>query len=533
MLHKALSFSKLPYLIMVLFFLLLSWIASGWLDIDILRSKSLDEYVFHRVILNIHEGFLNFDLRQIFSIYFYLYGFSYFFLNYLLVLPFLDLETNLIVFLPRIISTFSMFMTWLFLHKLIVLKNADIWITYLILVLFMFMPGVWLNATWFHPDFLMTWTMMISIYFLFISKFSFNHYFLLSIVAWSFAISIKFQAVMLAPLYGWFFLDRVSNSNSKTEIMRQLIVTTSIVLLIYLILNPYLLHPEGIMAWIDSAIFEFKKNSVDDIAILDKLESAFLSFFISKIIFVCICSISIYLIFRDIISKSFTFEGGISFCYLVNLSLLIYFSNKLWPHYYLPLGIYALIILGIELPKLRSFVKNKYIYSSVLIILAISQIYSNGNDLLMHFEKRMQNEVVKYDELNNTFFLSEEKELEKLLSLQKLLEKNIAQDSQIISSAYINVPMKRLGLKQQNNTLIYEKLNIIHAKKLRQSKSNINFIISYIDEDFVSFQNKGDKIYASFSDKEFDLNIKKYFIFKEILFQNDIVILTLEKRNII
>ena len=53
MLHKALSFSKLPHLIMVLFFLLLSWIASGWLDIDILRSKSLDEYVFHRVILNI------------------------------------------------------------------------------------------------------------------------------------------------------------------------------------------------------------------------------------------------------------------------------------------------------------------------------------------------------------------------------------------------------------------------------------------------------------------------------------------------
>ena len=106
MLHKVLAFSKLPYLIMILFFLLLLWIASGWLDIDILRSKSLDEYVFHRVILNIHEGFLNFDLRQIFSIYFYLYGFSYFFLNYLLVLPFLDLETNLMVFLPRMISTF-------------------------------------------------------------------------------------------------------------------------------------------------------------------------------------------------------------------------------------------------------------------------------------------------------------------------------------------------------------------------------------------------------------------------------------------
>jgi hypothetical protein len=532
MLHKALSFSKVPYLIMILFFLLLSWIASGWLDIDILRSKSLDEYVFHRVILNIHEGFLNFDLRQIFSIYFYLYGFSYFFLNYLLVLPFLDLETSLTVFLPRMISTFSMFMTWLFLHKLIVLKNTDIWITYLILVLYIFMPGVWLNATWFHPDFLMTWIMMIAIYLLFISKFSFNNYFLLSIFFWSIAISIKFQAVMLAPLYVWSFLYKVSISNSKIEILRQLIITTSIVLFTYLILNPYLLHPDGISAWIDSAMFELKKNSVD-IHILDKLENTFLSFFISKIIFTCICFISIYVIFRDIIAKNFTYEGGISFCYLANLSILIFFSNKLWSHYYLPLGIFALIILGIQLPRLKSLVNNKYIYISVLILLASSQIYSNGNDLLMHFEKRLQNEVVKYDDLNNTIFLSEDAELDKLLSLQKLLKKNITQDSQIISSAYINVPMKRLGLKQQNNTLIYEKLNIIHLKKLRKSKSNINFIISYIDKDIVSIQNKDDKIYASFIDREFDLNIKKYFIFKEILFQNDIVILTLEKRKIV
>ena len=81
--------------------------------------------------------------------------------------------------------------------------------------------------------------------------------------------------------------------------------------------------------------------------------------------------------------------------------------------------------------------KNKYIYCSVLIILAISQIYSNGNDLLMHIEKRMQNETIKYDELNNAIYISEEKELEKLYSLQQLLEKKITQDSQIISSAYI------------------------------------------------------------------------------------------------
>lgn len=513
--------------------MLLSWIASGWLDIDILKSKSLDEYVFHRVILNIHEGFLNFDLRQIFSIYFYAYGFPFFFLNYLFVLPFFDQETSLMVFLPRIISTLSMFMTWVFLHKLIVLKKTDIWTTYLIMTLYMFMPGVWLNATWFHPDFLMTWMMMISIYFLFISKFIFNSYFLLSILFWSFAISIKFQAAMLAPLYGWLFLDRVFNKNSKIEILRQLIVMISIILLTYIILNPYLLHPDGIMAWIDSAMFEFKKNSGFDIAIFDKLERTFILFFISKIIFICVCLISIYSILKDIMNKSFTFEGGISFCYLVNLIILISFSNQLWSHYYLPLGIFALIILGIQLPRFKSFVNNKYIYISVLIFLTGSQIYSKGNDLLMHIEKRMQNETIKYDELNNAIYISEEKELEKLYSLQQLLEKKITQDSQIISSAYINVPMKRLGLKQQNNTLIYKKLNIAYAKKLRQSPGNINFIISYADEDIVSIQNIDNKIFASFKDKEFDLNIKKYFIFKEILFQNEIVILILEKRNII
>jgi len=534
MFFKSLSANHLPYLLMICFFFFISWIAFGWSDIDILKSKSLDEYVFHTILLNINESFHDNNLRQLFSFFFYLYGFPFFFLNYLIAFPFIDSGSNLSVFLPRIISAISMFMTWHFLHKLLSLNKTALSIKYLILFLYILMPGIWLNATWFHPDFLMTWMMMVSIYFLFISKFNFDNHFLLAVLFWSLAISIKFQALMLAPIFGWFFLHNIFTAIPKLEIIKQFLKMVSIIFICYLFLNPYLIHPDGMMAWVDSFIFEFGQKSTINFNYLNKLQNTFLLFYTSKLIFIFVLILSIYLVLRDIFRLSFTFEGSISFCYLTNLNLLVLFSNKLWHHYYLPLSLFLLILLGLQLKQVCNFINtSKLKYYLILFLLLISQIFANGNQLLLHVKARISDDIVKYDNTNSSYLISKDKELENLILLQNILGTEIQKNSKIISSAYINLPLKRMGLSQSNNLLIYGDINNTHFKELEKSSSNTNFIIVYVDSELLTIANEDNNFKISFKDKAFESNIKKYFIFKNIFYHKNLVILQLERKAII
>ena len=152
--------------------------------------------------------------------------------------PFLDSGSKFAVFLPMMVSLISMLMTWVYLHKILSLRGTLNSVKYLVLFLYVLMPGVWLNATWFHPDFLMTWMMGVSIYYLFQSNFNFNKYYTIALIFWFVAISIKFQALMLAPIFGWLFLNQISRKLHNFEIMRQLVLSIIIVSVGYIVLNP-------------------------------------------------------------------------------------------------------------------------------------------------------------------------------------------------------------------------------------------------------------------------------------------------------
>jgi hypothetical protein len=431
-----------------------------------------------------------------------------------------------------------MFMTWYFLHKLLSLNKTELSIKYLILFLYILMPGIWLNAAEFNPNFLMTWMMMVSIYFLFISKFNFNNHFLFAVLFWSFAISIKFQALMMAPIFGWFFLHNLSTAIPKLEIIKQFLIMIAIILICYLFLNPYLIHPDGMMAWVDAFTFEFGEKSTTNFNYLNKLQDTFLLFYTSKLIFIFILILSIYLVLRDIFRLSFTFEGSISFCYLTNLILLILFSNNLWHHYYLPLSLFLLILLGLQLKPVCNFIKtSKPIYYLILFLLLISQIFAHRDQLLQHVVARISNDVVIYDNINNSYLISKDKELENLVLLQNILETEIQKNSKIISSAYVNLPLKRMGLSQSLKLLVYNDINNTHFKELEESLSNTNFIIidevRYGDSELLTITGGGKDLEISFKNKAFDSNIKKYFIFKNISYHNNLVILQLERKSIL
>lgn len=527
---KKIFIYNLPYLLMLSFFGFLSWMALDWVDIDLLKSKSLDEYVFHNVLLNMDEGFKNFDLRQLFSFYFYLYGFPFFLLNYLVTFPFLESGSKAAIFLPRMVSVISMLMTWVYLNKILSLRNFSKNIKYLVLLLYILMPGVWLNATWFHPDFLMTWMMAVSIYFLLQSNFNFNKHYYISLIFWSVAISIKFQALMLGPIFCWFFLNHIFSKLSYFELIRRLIISSIIVSVSYFLLNPYLIHPDGMSAWIDTFLSEFLKSSSTDIDFLSKLQNTFLLYYSSILLLSLTLIISIYFVVRDIFNLKFTFDGGISFSYLFNLYLLLMLSEKYWHHYYLPLILFLLLLISSQLNFFFKFFKIKKLGQFIILLLILStQFFSFKDRLLIEVNSRINNDLLKDNPNGTQTIISKEKELEKLERLTKIIERTVEPNSKIISSAYINLPLQRLGIKQSNNVLIYGELSNNHLIELKDSISNVNFIIVNRASGLVNTNNRDSLETSLFSNTIFESKLRKYFNVEILAYHDDLTIFKLEK----
>ena len=74
MIKKILTEKIITCICILLIFFFSVWLNLSWNDLDYLHWKSLDEYTFHGVLLNLHSALLNLDVRSFFAFYFYSYG---------------------------------------------------------------------------------------------------------------------------------------------------------------------------------------------------------------------------------------------------------------------------------------------------------------------------------------------------------------------------------------------------------------------------------------------------------------------------
>ena len=135
------------------------------LNIGFLSLVELDEYAFQHSLINMFEGVIELNLKKIFSFGFYSYGFIFFLINLIFTFPFFLFDnTEMTIYFPRIVSALfavgSLYIIYIF-----TLNRAGKLASYLIILFVLTMPGFWRNAFWFHPDWMMTFFILLSIYF--------------------------------------------------------------------------------------------------------------------------------------------------------------------------------------------------------------------------------------------------------------------------------------------------------------------------------------------------------------------------------
>src|SRR3989339_380137 len=370
---------KMPLVFIVPLFLLLSFLNFHFLEIGFLQLHSVDEYFFHGSLLNIYNGFRLLKPSLLFRTGFYSYGFLYFFINFIFAAPFFYFKNvALSVFIPKMVTSVFALTTLLYSYKFCKLYLSKL-ISFLVPLTLVFMPGFWSFATWFHPDWMMTAMLIITTYYLAKDKFLYANYYWLAIICFGFALSFKFQALTFLPLIILYCFNDFFIKSALS------------ILIIFIFSNPYLLHPVGYRIFFkslnDNLISNVTNHGVSGtISLAEKIFTVLARDFVSPVIFFPIVIVSLYFSFFYFKRKDIFSIIAINFA--INLVYLLFFVNKAWGWYYLPVIVSGFLLLIPVFNKL--YYKYQVIIASIFLLLFISLNYNN---LLVSLNK-------KYEKIN-------------------------------------------------------------------------------------------------------------------------------------
>ena len=424
-----------------------------YLNIGFLSNYSIDEYAFHGSLLNMYEGLITLDIKKLFSFDFYSYGFCFFFLNLLAVIPFIASDNiEMSIYIPRIItSLFAVGSIW-YIYKIAKL-HVNVYSSILVSVIVLTMPGFWKNAMWFHPDWMMTFFIVLTIYFFQKDNWDFKKYFWWASIALGFSFATKVQAITFMPfVFVYVFFDNIKDKNfenfsKRIKLMFKFICLT---LLLFIVANPYLLHPTGLKAFMSSFTKNMNSNATNHgsyikTTIADKISNAIDLYYLNTFVFYGFILIAFYLIFilfkRE--SKK-TIIPIVGIYFLVNIIYLFVMVNKDWQHYYLSIfTVVPLILIALIL----QFNKYKYAF---MIALVSCQIGTH----VLQYKKTLK---VGY---NPEKEMSVEMQKEVSDVLIKDLKSSVNAKSNIIISSYQPFDYISLGLNYKNINVLYEPISL-------------------------------------------------------------------------
>lgn len=346
-----------------------------FIDFTYLRNHSIDEWAFLNSFIKMYDGMVNFDLRKIYGFGFYGYGFGFFGSYFSFMIPSIyinDLETTL--YIGRIINSSFSILTILFIYKILNLFLDKTYSSLLVILIISF-PAFWFNAFWIHPDWGMIFLTTLSLYYLFKDNSTLSKSFYLSVGIWSLSCTFKIQAfsfvvlIFLYIIYSW-----LANKKSWKFISYTVIKSLLIFTIIFLLVNPYIIHPKGINALFQNLSENFESNLTNHGSyviptILDKLKNPISSYFINYKALILLITLSIYSTFRKFrsINKLILISSTYSLLWMAYLLINV---NKQWNHYYLPSFIlFPLLFVPIYLDN-KKF--SRYFLITVIAIQFIS-----------------------------------------------------------------------------------------------------------------------------------------------------------------
>lgn len=345
-------------------------------DIIALQYYSIDEYSFQHVLYKMHDGIRHADVRNIFQYTFYSYGFSYFFITDLLAFPFLYTHNyELAIVIPRLLSSVAAVLALVYSYKILrlyVSAAAALILTALLLTF----PGFWLNGSWFHPDVLMTTLLIIAVYYFCKDLFAFKRNYWLGVLFFSEAIAIKLQAFTFLPLLLLILFHEEVTLFSFARFGANLwraVKTGALLIGVFLLNNPFLLHPKGLRSFAGMFAENMQSNSTNHfskvpVTITDKIHLALHDYYLLAPLLALLMLGALLFILKHFRDQKYHVLYFLVVALLVNVVYLFLFVQKTWQHYYLTIG-FLWMLTGVFLYLL---VPKKWMMGALVLLVLLN-----------------------------------------------------------------------------------------------------------------------------------------------------------------
>lgn len=428
------------HIIIILFLvsLFFFYIDCHFLDIGFLPLHSIDEYAFHGSLLNIYSGIIGFSPSLMFRTGFYSYGFLYFFINFIFSLPFLIFaKTSITILIPKVVSSISAVVMLLYVYKFYALF-ADKKIVIFPILAIILMPGFWMYGSWFHPDMMMSCFLVMTAYQLAEDRGGYGKNYWLAGLFYALSLSIKFQAITYFPLFA--FYNLFYSSKSIKDRFVKFIKISLMAVGIFILTNPYILHSLGFNIFKQSLSDNIASNTtnhgqIGDVGFMAKINLS-INHEYYNIFFIILIVIGVARFARYLWQGSNRISLVIFTTFLMNLIYLLFFVNKSWGWYYLPVMLLGILTVA---PLIGKFNRTRVIVIASLFVCV--QFILNINYVLAVADFSDWNK-----EYENNIMISD--------FIVESLKGDVKKGDNILISPYTGFSFERLGLDYKNVFMI-------------------------------------------------------------------------------
>ena len=329
--------NKLIFIILFICICIFAFMNYRYLDVEFLAESMGDEMPQFLQLQKMYEGIIELNIKKFFAFEFYNYGFLYYLLNLIATLPFqITKNHELAIYFPRMLNAVFSVMNVFMIYK-ISLKFLDFKKSIMLVLIFISMSGFWNFGYAFKPDVFQAFFILLSIYFLIEDRFNLGKYFVFAFISLGAGVGVaKFQALMFLPLIYSYIL--VCSYKNKIQCIKQILISTISIILIWIITNPYLLHKKGALAWWNMFYENMQSNATNHgqynyVSITEKIQMIDFYYF-NTFVFFALIFLSFSLFINAFVKKQKNIFIPISASFLISLSYLLFLTNKAWGSYY-------------------------------------------------------------------------------------------------------------------------------------------------------------------------------------------------------
>jgi hypothetical protein len=233
-------------------------------------------------------------------------------------------------------------------------------------------------------------------------------------------------------------LKNFYNFKSKVILLIKSIIFT---IIIFILTNPYILHPLGFEAWLVDFADNIKSNNTNHgtgeiLKWKEKITNAINAYYFTFTIFVILVFLITFNSIKYFLNRKKNILNVISLYVLINLIYLIFFVNKAWQHYYLSVLIASSLLFIIQSKK------TKYILLLFIMI-----------NFTLSFERHKK--IFFYNPIT-------EQHLQMSQSLVDIFSGEVDKNTNILIDPFVPFDFKSLDMGYKNIHTIYGALSKKH-----------------------------------------------------------------------